>query len=91
MHDKSKMKKELLETLKSVMKEIRAEEKMGSMKESLGESMMPEGIMDALSGEDMPKTQVTVAGDSPEAVKEGLSKAEQIMEAKFGKKKDKKK
>lgn len=70
MKDKSKMKKELLEMLRNDMKEMMMAEKGDIFSE-----VMPKK-------EDMSK--VTVMGDSPEAVKEGLSKAQQIMKAKLG-------
>jgi hypothetical protein len=64
-------KKELLEMLKQAMQEMISEEKSG------------------LFSEVMPKkkemSKVTVMGDSPKAVEEGLSKAQQIMKAKLGK------
>lgn len=70
MQDKSKMKKELLEMLRSDMKEMMMAEKGDIFSE-----MMPKE-------EDM--TKVTVAGDSPESVEAGLSKAQQIMKSKLG-------
>ena len=63
------IKKELLEMLKYEMKEMMSEEKKGYMDE-----MMPEKAMQ----------KVTVAGDSPEALEQGLSKAQEIMKAKMG-------
>lgn len=70
MKDKKGMKKELLEMLRNDMKEMMMTEKGESFSE-----MMPKE-------EEM--TKVTVAGDSPEAVEEGLSKAQQIMKHKLG-------
>jgi hypothetical protein len=69
---KSELKKELLRMLKSDMME---ESKKG--KADLFKEYGPK------KAEKMAK--VTVMGDSPEAVAEGLSKAQQIMKAKLGK------
>jgi hypothetical protein len=69
---KSELKKELLKMLKSDMME---ESKKG--KADLFKEYGPK------KAEKMAK--VTVMGDSPEAVAEGLSKAQQIMKAKLGK------
>lgn len=66
------IKEELLEILRGEMKEMIMAEKSDHMSE-----MMPKP-----EGDEM--TEVTVAGENPEAVAEGLSKAEQIMQAKMG-------
>lgn len=74
---KYEMKEDLLKMLKK------------QMKDSMGEDKGP-GIQELLpKSEEM--TKITIAGDSPEAVEEGLSKAQEIMKAKFSEKKDKKK
>jgi hypothetical protein len=70
---KSELKKELLKLLKSDMME-----EAKSSKADLFKDMMPK------KGEKEAMSKVTVMGDSPEAVMEGLSKAEQIMKKKLG-------
>lgn len=47
---------------------------------------MYDGFSEPLKSKKMSK--VTVMSDSPEGLKKGLSKAEQLMEMKFGKKED---
>ena len=70
---KTELKKELLKLLKSDMME-----EAKSSKADLFKDMMPK------KGEKEGMSKVTVMGDSPEAVMEGLSKAEQIMKKKLG-------
>ena len=72
MHNKS-IKEELLEILRGEMKEMMLEEKSNHMSD-----MMPS------KDESEEMTEVTVQGDNPESVVEGLSKAEEIMKAKLG-------
>lgn len=72
---KKKMKEELLKMLKSDMMGMKSEGK-----KDLFDGMLPSKEM----------SKVTVMGDSPESVAEGLSKAEQIMKAKLGDKSEKK-
>jgi len=80
---KKDIKKELLKSLKADMKKMMVEDKKPIL-ESLLPKMdeeMPEG------GSEMQK--VTVMSDSPEGLEKGLSKAQQIMKAKLGKKSEK--
>lgn len=69
---KSELKKELLKMLKSDMMEESRKGKADLFKE-FGPKKMEK------------MSKVTVMGDSPEALSEGLSKAQQIMKAKLGK------
>ena len=69
---KKELKEELLKMLKSDMMEMKKDGK-----KSLFEGKMPEKMQ-----------KVTVMADSPEGLKKGLSKAEEIMEAKLGKKEE---
>lgn len=68
---KKELKEELLKMLKSDMLGMKKEGK----KDLFGDLMDKKGMQ-----------KVTVMSDSPEGLKKGLSKAEEIMEAKLGKK-----
>jgi hypothetical protein len=70
---KKELKEELLKMLKSDMMGMKKESK----KDLFGDMMPKKGMQ-----------KVTVMADSPEGLKKGLSKAEEIMEAKLGKKED---
>lgn len=65
---KKELKEELLKMLKSDMMEMKKDGK-----KSLFEGKMPKKMQ-----------KVTVMADSPEGLKKGLSKAQQIMKAKLG-------
>lgn len=71
---KKELKEELLKMLKSDMLGMKKEGK----KDLFGDLMDKKGMQ-----------KVTVMSDSPEGLKKGLSKAEEIMEAKLGKKLEK--
>lgn len=68
---KKELKEELLKMLKSDMMGMKKESK----KDLFGDMMPKKGMQ-----------KVTVMADSPEGLKKGLSKAEEIMEAKLGRK-----
>ena len=68
---KKELKEELLKMLKSDMMGMKKDGK----KDLFGDMMPKKGMQ-----------KVTVMSDSPEGLKKGLSKAEEIMEAKLGKK-----
>jgi hypothetical protein len=70
---KSELKKELLRMLKSDMMEESKNSKADLFKEMMPKKEKKEGM-----------SKVTVMGDSPGAVMEGLSKAEEIMKKKLG-------
>ena len=70
---KKELKEELLKMLKSDMMGMKKESK----KDLFGDMMPKKGMQ-----------KVTVMADSPEGLKKGLSKAEEIMEAKLGKKEE---
>lgn len=72
---KKELKEELLKMLKSDMLGMKKEGK----KDLFGDLMDKKGMQ-----------KVTVMSDSPEGLKKGLSKAEEIMEAKLGKKSEEK-
>lgn len=74
------MKKELLKSLKADMKKMMLEDKKPLMDKLMPMSEMPE------EGE---MQKVTVMADSKEGLEKGLSKAQQIMRAKLGKKSEK--
>jgi hypothetical protein len=74
------IKKELLKSLKGEMKRMMVEEK----KPMLMEKLMPKMEEEESEGAEMQK--VTVMSDSEEGLEKGLSKAQQIMKAKLGKK-----
>jgi hypothetical protein len=69
---KKSIKEELLKMLKSDMIKMK-----GDSKKDVFEGMMPKKMQ-----------KVTVMSDSPEGIKKGLSKAEEIMKAKLGDKKE---
>lgn len=73
------IKKELLKSLKGEMKKMMVEEK----KPMLMDKLMPKKDEES-EGAEMQK--VTVMSDSEEGLEKGLSKAQQIMKAKLGKK-----
>lgn len=76
-------KMKMLEKLKEMMREMQGESRSMLMgKEEECEECEGEGCEMCEEMEDMmemPKNKVVVAGDSPEALEEGLSKAQEIM------------
>jgi hypothetical protein len=82
---KKDIKKELLQSLKADMKKMMLEDKKPILERLLPKPESMEHEME--EGEGMQK--VTVMADSKEGLEKGLSKAQQIMKAKLGKKSEK--